>query len=140
MAHTDGGSRTRKTEDMDMTGEGTESQRRAPDRRRGGDAPRGPRGGNETGEPEAEAAAAPEEQPEARGEGDAARGEEERRPRDRDRGEREPRADAQFSGDKMNLKELKEKRISELTRMAREMGVEGAAGMRKQDLIFALLQ
>lgn len=41
---------------------------------------------------------------------------------------------------RMNLKELKEKRISELTRMARDMGVEGAAGMRKQELIFATLQ
>jgi transcription termination factor Rho len=41
---------------------------------------------------------------------------------------------------KMNLKELKEKRISELTRMGRDMGVEGAAGMRKQELIFAILQ
>ncbi len=40
----------------------------------------------------------------------------------------------------MNLKELKEKRISELTRMARDMGIENAAGMRKQELIFALLQ
>jgi transcription termination factor Rho len=43
-------------------------------------------------------------------------------------------------GQEMNLKELKEKRISELTRMARDMGVENAAGMRKQELIFALLQ
>ena len=41
---------------------------------------------------------------------------------------------------RMNLKELKEKRISELTRMARDMGIEGAAGMRKQELIFAVLQ
>jgi len=43
-------------------------------------------------------------------------------------------------GQTMNLKELKEKRISELTRMARDMGIENAAGMRKQELIFALLQ
>ena len=41
---------------------------------------------------------------------------------------------------RLNLKDLKEKRISELTRMARDMGVEGAAGMRKQELIFAVLQ
>ena len=40
----------------------------------------------------------------------------------------------------MNLKELKEKKISELTRMARDLNVEGASGMRKQDLIFAILQ
>ena len=42
-------------------------------------------------------------------------------------------------GEKLNLKDLKEKRISELTRMAKDLGIEGAAGMRKQDLIFALL-
>jgi transcription termination factor Rho len=40
----------------------------------------------------------------------------------------------------MNLVELKQMRISELTNMAREFGVEGASGMRKQDLIFSLLQ
>jgi transcription termination factor Rho len=39
----------------------------------------------------------------------------------------------------MNLKELKEKKITELTTIARDLGVEGAAGMRKQDLIFAIL-
>ncbi|MBI4815890.1 MAG: transcription termination factor Rho [Deltaproteobacteria bacterium] len=39
----------------------------------------------------------------------------------------------------MNLKELKQKKISELTRMARDLGVENAAGMRKSDLVFALL-
>ncbi len=40
----------------------------------------------------------------------------------------------------MNLKDLKEKKINELTRMARDLKVEGASGMRKQDLIFAILQ
>src|SRR3989337_931329 len=40
----------------------------------------------------------------------------------------------------MNLKELKEKKISELTALAREFNIEGAAGMRRQDLIFTLLQ
>lgn len=39
----------------------------------------------------------------------------------------------------MNLKELKEKHISDLVQMAREMGIEGAANLRKQDLVFALL-
>ncbi|MCM2265614.1 MAG: transcription termination factor Rho [Desulfuromonadales bacterium] len=39
----------------------------------------------------------------------------------------------------MNLKELKEKKITELSAIAKELGVEGAAGMRKQDLIFAVL-
>jgi transcription termination factor Rho len=40
----------------------------------------------------------------------------------------------------MNLKELKEKRINELITLANELSIEGASGMRKQDLIFALLQ
>jgi len=40
----------------------------------------------------------------------------------------------------MNLNELKTKKISDLTALAKELKVDGAAGMRKQDLIFALLQ
>jgi len=40
----------------------------------------------------------------------------------------------------MNISELKEKKISELTQMAKKFKIEGAAGMRKQELIFALLQ
>ncbi len=40
----------------------------------------------------------------------------------------------------MNISELKEKKISELTQMAKQFKIEGAAGMRKQELIFALLQ
>ncbi len=39
----------------------------------------------------------------------------------------------------MNLKELKEKKIADLNAIGKELGVEGAAGMRKQDLIFAIL-
>ena len=40
----------------------------------------------------------------------------------------------------MNLKDLKEQKINELSHMARDLNVEGASGMRKQDLIFAILQ
>jgi transcription termination factor Rho len=40
----------------------------------------------------------------------------------------------------MNLVELKQKKINELTEMAKEFHIDGASGMRKQDLIFALLQ
>ena len=40
----------------------------------------------------------------------------------------------------MNLVELKELKISELTNMAKEFRIEGASGMRKQELIFSLLQ
>jgi transcription termination factor Rho len=40
----------------------------------------------------------------------------------------------------MNIVELKEKSISELTKMAKEFKIEGAAGLRKQELMFALLQ
>ncbi|MBI5327462.1 MAG: transcription termination factor Rho [Deltaproteobacteria bacterium] len=40
----------------------------------------------------------------------------------------------------MNLKELKEKKIGDLTALAKQYNIDGAASMRKQDIIFALLQ
>lgn len=43
-------------------------------------------------------------------------------------------------GDKINLKDLKKLRISELNRMAKDLGVDGANSLRKQELIFSLLQ
>jgi transcription termination factor Rho len=42
--------------------------------------------------------------------------------------------------DNISISELKEKTIDELTEVARELNVEGASSMRKQDLIFAILQ
>jgi transcription termination factor Rho len=42
--------------------------------------------------------------------------------------------------DGMNLTDLKEKTIDELTKTAKDLNVEGARGLRKQDLIFAILQ
>jgi transcription termination factor Rho len=41
---------------------------------------------------------------------------------------------------KMNLSELKHKKINDLASLARDLSVEGAGGMRKQELIFAILQ
>src|SRR3984893_15883259 len=40
----------------------------------------------------------------------------------------------------MHLRELKEKKIGELVEMAKELGIENAGGLRKQDLIFGILQ
>jgi len=40
----------------------------------------------------------------------------------------------------LNLKALKEKKISELAQIARNFNVDGASSLRKQDLIFAILQ
>jgi transcription termination factor Rho len=40
----------------------------------------------------------------------------------------------------MNIAELKNMKISELTKMAKKLKIDGAAGMRKQELVFALLQ
>ena len=40
----------------------------------------------------------------------------------------------------MNIVELKDRKISELTDMAKGFNIDGAAGMRRQDLVFALLQ
>ncbi len=39
----------------------------------------------------------------------------------------------------MNLKELKEKKATELATIAKSLGVENSAAMRKQDLVFAIL-
>lgn len=39
----------------------------------------------------------------------------------------------------MNLKELKEKKIIDLTQIGKDLKLDGASGMRKQDLIFAIL-
>jgi len=40
----------------------------------------------------------------------------------------------------MTIAELKEKNITELTKIARELDLPGASGLRKQDLIFKILQ
>ncbi len=40
----------------------------------------------------------------------------------------------------LNLGDLKEKDIKELIKMGRAMGIEGVSGLRKQELIFALLK
>jgi len=40
----------------------------------------------------------------------------------------------------LNLKVLKEKKINELAQLARDFNVEGSSTMRKQELIFAILQ
>ncbi|MBT9537810.1 MAG: transcription termination factor Rho [Nitrospirae bacterium] len=42
--------------------------------------------------------------------------------------------------DNVSISELKEKTIDELTTVAKTLNVEGASGLRKQDLIFAILQ
>lgn len=40
----------------------------------------------------------------------------------------------------ISISELKEKTIEELTRVAKDLNVEGATGLKKQDIIFAILQ
>jgi transcription termination factor Rho len=40
----------------------------------------------------------------------------------------------------MNIDEIKRQPISELTKLAKELDVAGASGMRRQDLIFSILQ
>ena len=40
----------------------------------------------------------------------------------------------------MTISELKEKNITELTRIARSLEIPGSSGLRKQDLIFKILQ
>jgi transcription termination factor Rho len=40
----------------------------------------------------------------------------------------------------MNISEVKKQSIGELAEMAKQLNVPGASGMRRQDLIFAILQ
>ncbi|MBF0440745.1 MAG: transcription termination factor Rho [Oligoflexales bacterium] len=51
-----------------------------------------------------------------------------------------PKAEEEKNSQHIILKELKERKISELNKLAKELGVEGYSSMRKQDLIFNLLQ
>ncbi len=44
------------------------------------------------------------------------------------------------SSDVIDLNEIKTRRIADLTQLARDLGVTGAGSLRKQELIFALLQ
>jgi len=44
------------------------------------------------------------------------------------------------TGPSMNLSELKEKAIPDLNAIARDLGVQSFSGLRKQDLIFKILQ
>jgi transcription termination factor Rho len=91
------------------------------------------------------------------GAGRIRRGSRPRRPREEGNGGRDPRRtredelqdDESFElegyeddeeGPSVSVVELKEKSMSELAAMADELAVENAAGMRKQDLIFAILK
>ena len=65
----------------------------------------------------------------------------------RNRGRSEKRIEHPLAQDKnmggrgyMHLNELKRKRIGELTHIAKELNIDNAAGLRKQELIFAILQ
>ena len=54
--------------------------------------------------------------------------------------EKPERGDGAAERKALDLSDLKEMNIQSLTAMARELGVEGAAGMKKHDLIFKILQ
>jgi transcription termination factor Rho len=61
----------------------------------------------------------------------------------RDRGQGQPNATqnpSESATNGMNLSELKEKSISDLNAIARELNVQNMGGLRKQELIFKILQ
>ncbi|MEE8162015.1 MAG: Rho termination factor N-terminal domain-containing protein, partial [Acidobacteriota bacterium] len=43
-------------------------------------------------------------------------------------------------GEPLNIQELKELNIQNLNKIAKELAISGAAGMRKQELIFQILK
>jgi transcription termination factor Rho len=53
---------------------------------------------------------------------------------------KEPQEGSDADGPQLNLSELKNLRIADLNKMARDFGIEGSSSLRKQELIFALLQ
>ncbi len=61
------------------------------------------------------------------------------RPAEMEDGNNSKPANTSPKNDLLNLADLKEMSISELTHIAKEMGIEGASGLRKQELIFKLL-
>ncbi|HVS63310.1 MAG TPA: transcription termination factor Rho [Thermoanaerobaculia bacterium] len=48
--------------------------------------------------------------------------------------------EAPLVGESLDIKTLKDMSIAELTKISKELGVDGATGMRKQELIFKILQ
>ena len=56
----------------------------------------------------------------------------------RERGQSSPPQNPEVNG--MNLSELKEKSISDLNVIARDLNVQNMGGLRKQELIFKILQ
>jgi transcription termination factor Rho len=50
------------------------------------------------------------------------------------------RPDVQQAAEVMDIRMLKEMKLPDLSKLAKDLGVENASGMRKQDLIFAVLQ
>jgi transcription termination factor Rho len=51
-----------------------------------------------------------------------------------------PRQGGEASGPRLNITDLKDKSIHDLTQIAKDLAVAGATGMRKQDLIFQILK
>src|SRR5260370_2185469 len=56
----------------------------------------------------------------------------------RERGQGSPTQNPETNG--MNLSELKERTITELNKIARDLNVQNLGGLRKQELIFKILQ
>mgnify|MGYP001258229377 FL=1 len=61
------------------------------------------------------------------------------RPAETEEGNNSKPSNSAPKNDLLNLADLKDMSISELTHIAKEMGIEGASGLRKQELIFKLL-
>ncbi|MBI4209661.1 MAG: transcription termination factor Rho [Deltaproteobacteria bacterium] len=51
-----------------------------------------------------------------------------------------PEVPSRDSNREVNLKDLKERKLSDLLKLARDLNIEGAASLRKQDLLFKILQ
>lgn len=51
-----------------------------------------------------------------------------------------PQPPSRDSNQEVNLKDLKERKLSDLLKLARDLNIEGATSLRRQDLLFKILQ
>ena len=57
-----------------------------------------------------------------------------------EKAERVEKAEKTERSDKLDIGNLKDMKITELSKLARELNINGVSGLRKQDLIFKILQ
>ena len=144
MAHNDTDNESTAVLEAEAPAEATAKPKRAPRKKKEAVAEEAPVEAPAAPSPEAEAAAAPaaEEQPAAEApvapQAAPAPAVQAEAPRENGNGKRSSSPN-QPAAELLDIRMLKEMKLPDLTRLAKEIGLENASGMRKQDLIFGIL-